>query len=272
MQELQFPSTTQAIQYLANFTGKRVKVAKVDRNDLDAIIKLTSPGTGMTQEELNRIKDLTLRGNELKIELETEGYETERELMQLHFDEEFGMLSQNNEIRIQAEKNLQRELTLIRKMESKDIDREQENSIIRFANMWGGMLNTAASMHGNFVENVIAQFRDMLARMAIMAGVYSIGGMIFDGGMMSGLKAFAGQMGFRQSGGPVMAGYPYMVGERGPELFIPKNTGTIIPNKTIYNSSLSISFSGADKNAMMNESDQALAMRIKRVIRDKHLN
>jgi hypothetical protein len=32
------------------------------------------------------------------------------------------------------------------------------------------------------------------------------------------------------SGGPAKAGQPYIVGEKGPELFIPKNSGTVIPN------------------------------------------
>lgn len=32
------------------------------------------------------------------------------------------------------------------------------------------------------------------------------------------------------SGGPAKAGQPYIVGEEGPELFIPKNSGTVIPN------------------------------------------
>ena len=34
----------------------------------------------------------------------------------------------------------------------------------------------------------------------------------------------------RAMGGPVNAGKPYMVGEKGPELFIPRNNGGIIPN------------------------------------------
>jgi hypothetical protein len=35
----------------------------------------------------------------------------------------------------------------------------------------------------------------------------------------------------REMGGPVNSGQPYMVGERGPELFVPRNSGGIIPNK-----------------------------------------
>ena len=34
----------------------------------------------------------------------------------------------------------------------------------------------------------------------------------------------------RASGGPVSAGMPYMVGERGPELFVPGQSGGIRPN------------------------------------------
>lgn len=36
--------------------------------------------------------------------------------------------------------------------------------------------------------------------------------------------------GGRASGGSVFAGTPYIVGERGPELFVPSSTGSIIPN------------------------------------------
>jgi hypothetical protein len=36
--------------------------------------------------------------------------------------------------------------------------------------------------------------------------------------------------GFRAEGGPVNAGSPYMVGEKGPELFVPRSSGSIVPN------------------------------------------
>jgi phage-related minor tail protein len=46
---------------------------------------------------------------------------------------------------------------------------------------------------------------------------------------ISGLidKVFGG---FKASGGPVSAGTSYVVGERGPELFTPNRSGSIIPN------------------------------------------
>jgi hypothetical protein len=35
------------------------------------------------------------------------------------------------------------------------------------------------------------------------------------------------------SGGPATAGKPYIVGEQGPELFVPKSAGTVIPNNKL---------------------------------------
>ena len=42
-----------------------------------------------------------------------------------------------------------------------------------------------------------------------------------------------GLPGFREKGGPVKGNDPYIVGEGGPELFIPKESGTIVPNNRL---------------------------------------
>lgn len=44
------------------------------------------------------------------------------------------------------------------------------------------------------------------------------------------LTAILGKGGFKAEGGPVGGKSPYIVGEKGPELFVPKVDGTIIPN------------------------------------------
>ena len=41
---------------------------------------------------------------------------------------------------------------------------------------------------------------------------------------------------FRADGGPVNANSPYIVGERGPELFMPRSSGTVIPNNQLSSS------------------------------------
>lgn len=53
---------------------------------------------------------------------------------------------------------------------------------------------------------------------------------IITGGKTSFGGAFKSLLGFKAEGGPVFANRPYVVGERGPELFIPQGGGRIIPN------------------------------------------
>jgi hypothetical protein len=50
------------------------------------------------------------------------------------------------------------------------------------------------------------------------------------GGAIGAVGGFLGFGGGRAMGGPVSANTAYVVGERGPELFVPGNSGTIIPN------------------------------------------
>jgi tape measure domain-containing protein len=57
---------------------------------------------------------------------------------------------------------------------------------------------------------------------------------------------------FRADGGPVSAGQPYIVGERGPEWFVPSRSGTVLPNGTapasgpVIHQTISIDARGAD--------------------------
>jgi hypothetical protein len=37
-----------------------------------------------------------------------------------------------------------------------------------------------------------------------------------------------------QHGGHILAGAPYIVGERGPELFVPDRSGTVVPNQQAF--------------------------------------
>ena len=66
-----------------------------------------------------------------------------------------------------------------------------------------------------------------------IAKVFSMIGGGFLGGFMSGLDPSAGTVEgqesiFRASGGPVSGGSPYIVGEEGPEMFVPNTSGRII--------------------------------------------
>jgi hypothetical protein len=52
------------------------------------------------------------------------------------------------------------------------------------------------------------------------------------GGILSSLvNSFTGL--FKAEGGPVSANRPYIIGEKGAELFIPRSSGNIIPNNKL---------------------------------------
>jgi hypothetical protein len=64
-----------------------------------------------------------------------------------------------------------------------------------------------------------------------LAGIFgSIGG-ILGGGGTKGLGGLFGGLfgGGRATGGPVLSGHSYIVGEKGPELFSPSGSGSILP-------------------------------------------
>jgi len=64
-----------------------------------------------------------------------------------------------------------------------------------------------------------------------VSGAFSGGGFFGDlfGGIFGGGKAL---------GGPVVAGTPYLVGEKGPELFVPQSSGNITPNGQLGGSTI----------------------------------
>ena len=59
-------------------------------------------------------------------------------------------------------------------------------------------------------------------------------------------------------GGPVFAGSPYLVGEKGPELFIPRSAGMIIPNGQGSTSSASAG-GGGNQTIVVKIGDEVVA-------------
>jgi hypothetical protein len=57
--------------------------------------------------------------------------------------------------------------------------------------------------------------------------------------------AGAGTIGGRASGGPVRQDTPYIVGEQGPELFVPGRSGAIVPNNQLNMGGITININGA---------------------------
>jgi len=106
---------------------------------------------------------------------------------------------------------------------------------------FASFLTSIADMLADTAKKMIAQYIAIgIARM--FAGVPGgSGGSAFSadtlpavGDVGTGFNFDTGAMlnfgGFKANGGPVSSGQMYMVGERGPELFVPGRSGTIVPN------------------------------------------
>lgn len=83
----------------------------------------------------------------------------------------------------------------------------------------------------NGLDGMVRSFAVAMQRLAAEALALQIFQSVFGaaggGGGLSGL--LAGVLGTRANGGPVEAGKPYIVGERQPELFVPDQSGQILP-------------------------------------------
>lgn len=110
-----------------------------------------------------------------------------------------------------------------------------------------GITDTFTSSFGQGMSNVILQgekFADTLRNIgkllasAVIQKAISIfltGGLGGDGFFGSGGGIFGKLIGglFKARGGPVFSNQPYVVGERGPELFMPNASGSIVPNNQL---------------------------------------
>jgi len=91
-----------------------------------------------------------------------------------------------------------------------------------------------------------------------------VGGKVHTGGGVGGFFAgLVGGLAGRQGGGTVSAGTPYLVGEAGPEMFMPETAGAIVSNSEIGGNSIvyNIDARGADPS---------VEQRIRRALREVH--
>jgi hypothetical protein len=84
----------------------------------------------------------------------------------------------------------------------------------------------------NGLKGMLSGFLNVIRRMIAEAAAATILQSLFGGFVGSGgfLGALAGALIPRAMGGSVSAGTPYLVGERGPEMFVPGTSGNIVPN------------------------------------------
>lgn len=96
----------------------------------------------------------------------------------------------------------------------------------------------------SIVEELLrSQIRQLIAR--TFSGLNLAGAAAGSGGLFGGAII----PGFLAMGGTAASGKPYIVGERGPELFVPNSSGTIVPNNQLIQSK---NFAGAGASVVYN--------------------
>lgn len=95
-----------------------------------------------------------------------------------------------------------------------------EDAIVRF-------VQTGKLSFKDMANSIIADFARIQARQVLL-GLFGQGGGGGGGNIFSTIFG-----GGRANGGSVFPGGAYMVGERGPEMMIPRTAGTIIPNEAL---------------------------------------
>lgn len=98
-------------------------------------------------------------------------------------------------------------------------------------------------------------FRNMVNRMLADWAAVETMGLLFGsdfsktgalGGVFGSLASAVGFGGGKAIGGPVMGGTSYLVGERGPEMFIPQTSGNIIANNKLGSTSITVPIGNID--------------------------
>jgi hypothetical protein len=133
-----------------------------------------------------------------------------------------------------------------------------------FADAFASVLDGSKSAKDAFTDladSIIAQMARMLAQNwteQLFGQFGTTGAGSTGGGFLSVLSGFLG--GARADGGPVSANVPYLVGERGPEIVVPRAAGAVVPNHKLGGVSVTnqITVSG---NASKETADQ-IAMRV----------
>lgn len=93
-----------------------------------------------------------------------------------------------------------------------------------------------------------------LATMVLRYGINAAAGS--DG---AGLFSFlAGSLKFRANGGPVTGNRPYIVGERGPELFVPGASGNVVPNHAMGGANVTVNVDASGTQAQGNQPNAKL--------------
>lgn len=204
---------------------------------------------------LNRAKQMFILEQESRY-IKTEDYELAKEMLEIQFKHEDAIKTINADDRLTADAKKLALLNEIKYQEKLIEYAKQKNQILKDQkeggfmegfedkmNRFGKNMKTAFEAGGEAFDAVMSSMERGLEKF-VTTGKLNFtdfaGSIIKD--MLriqlrqsaSSLFSILGQTLFaRADGGPVESNSPYIVGERGPELFVPRSAGAIVPNHSM---------------------------------------
>ena len=210
-----------------NEIALRAEMAKVDQRRFDILRRLATAEQNNNKRAINSLTK--------QLELEHQNYKVLRDRLHDEINKTNEIDKQNKKIEEQGklqDENKKKTDELKEKM--KEVGEEIENSIKN--NLRDAI--TGAKTFGEAMTNVLNRIRDKIidAQLDKLLGGF---GEAFAGGEKKGLGGILGNIlggfigGLFANGGQPPINKISVVGERGPELFVPRSAGTIIPNNQI---------------------------------------
>jgi len=97
------------------------------------------------------------------------------------------------------------------------------------------LVDGTSSVKDSFKSMAAAIIKDLYRIYVVQQITGMIGGMITNAtvGSLQGPTMSGATLDTRASGGPVSGGSPYLVGEKGPELMVPRTSGMVVPNHAL---------------------------------------
>tara|TARA_R110002050_G_scaffold291078_1_gene445180 strand:- start:6463 stop:8586 length:2124 start_codon:yes stop_codon:yes gene_type:complete len=135
------------------------------------------------------------------------------------------------------------------KKNAEDLAQKQKEIAQTIQNSVVGAIESAIDGSKSLAESfsgLLKQLAMMIIKQKVIGNFASLGG----GGLLGLIPGLA-------DGGPARAGRPHIVGERGPELFVPNSSGTVVPNHAMGgNASVTVNVD-ASGSSVEGDGDQA---------------
>lgn len=194
-----------------------LKAAQLTAEEKKRIVELQKElAMAQAQGDQLAINDINQRMN-----MERQYYATLRDLENKRMEQEIANRD-NRELGIKrALENIERNFDPVKVA--------ADQTTLLFDRMGQGLEEFVKTGKLNFKDFALSLIRDLLLIQIKAQAMKWLSGAMGGGGLFGG-AIIPGILG---EGGPVTPGKPYIVGDKGPELFVPKSAGTVLPNDMV---------------------------------------